>query len=575
MYASTRGLLIQWVNNKIRPRDTSITISIMVAGMLLAGNVRAQITPGQVGDTLKRPTELKQPQQAPPLEKPKQAAPAAAAGGRRIQISSFEFIGNTIFSSDKLASLLTDYLNKTVTLLDIYAAADRVTDFYSDNGYSLASVNVPPQKITGGIVRLEVSEGRIGQVLVEGNENYAAAHIVEYLGEVKPGTIYRGQQVEQGMQQLNELPGLRARAVVKPGAEYGSTDLVVKAEETPFSGTFFVDNSGRKNIGETRYAVNMNFNNPAGIEDQLTLLGLTSSDGLLNYQFASYSLPLNFSGSRLNMSYGHAAFEVSATPVNGRSDNGRISVEQPLLRERNDRLDLSVGASRTLSASFLNNAAGTSSSKINGTSITLFEIGAIYNHVYSDLSVTQLTASLASNFDRADFRELHPANGIVKSADQRIRVELDVQHLQAFDRGFFALAHFNGVYSPNPLADVSQYSIGGPQSIRGYPASEVRGDRGYFGQLTLARRFDLGPFKMTGRVFADSGKVFCAGNIPCSTQAAGPPTLEDSLTSVGFGADALYDRVTMKFDWGFPRDEHPVSDGRIHGRLFGSLYVSF
>ena len=49
---------------------------------------------------------------------------------------------------------------------------------------------------------------------------------------------------------------------------------------------------------------------------------------------------------------------------------------------------------------------------------------------------------------------------------------------------------------------------------------------------------------------------------------------EKTLTSVGFGADLQYQRITAKFDWSFPREDRTSSDDK-DDRVFGSLAVSF
>ena len=115
--------------------------------------------------------------------------------------------------------------------------------------------------------------------------------------------------------------------------------------------------------------------------------------------------------------------------------------------------------------------------------------------------------------------------------------------------------------------------MGGPTSVRGYPASETRGDRGVFGTLGLRQPFQWADARMQGRIFIDSGRVWLVD------QPAGAAD-QDSLTSVGIGLDAaLPGNMNLKFDWAFPRDgdadQRQVSDDRKHGRLFGSLTVGF
>src|SRR3546814_15332163 len=80
------------------------------------------------------------------------------------------------------------------------------------------------------------------------------------------------------MRQLNSLPGLKARAILKPGAQYGSSDMMVRVEEDPFSASTALDNYGRENIGEFRLSATATLNSPSGVGDQLNIIGLVRSE---------------------------------------------------------------------------------------------------------------------------------------------------------------------------------------------------------------------------------------------------------------------------------------------------------
>lgn len=549
------------------PGWSIVKFSLIAVALLAASSALAQVTPGQVQDTLKqlpqRTPPLETPQSPPAIEKPAQPQAPEAAASQTVRVKSFEFTGNTVFTKAQLQALVAGYLNQEITLLDIYAAADAVTNYYVANGYSLAFVNVPPQKVTDGTVKLEVNEGVIGKIKIEGNRRVRSERILRHLGEIKSGQIYRGMEVEQGIKRLNELPGLSVRAVAAPGETYGLTDLTLNARETRLSGALFADNYGNESTGQHRFIGSLTLNHLANVEDQLNLLALTTSGNRLNYGFIAYGLPVDFTGTRLNASYSHAEFEVPDS-AEGDNKNARIWLAQPLIREKNDRLDLSVGISRTDSSAFV----AASDILLSGTSITLVEAGATYNHRYTNAAVTQVTTSLATNFEKTgSAAEARPALVKAEDSKQRLRLELDVLHLQPLGSGFFVSLHGNGGYSPDPLPNTSQYSIGGPQSIRGFPASEIRGDRGYFAQVDLGRRFDTGAMTITPRIFADSGKVSCA--------EAAPDCASNTLTSAGVGSDFQYRQFTAKVDYSEPLDSHAASDGDDSGRVYGSIFMSF
>lgn len=535
-----------------------------------AGALTAQ-TPGQVGDTLKPPPALKPLPPPAQVQGPRKPAFAPAQGGQAIPVRKFEFYGNTLIDPAELQAQVANFIGKNLTLFQIYEIADRLTSLYVARGYTLATVNVPAQRIDQGIVRLEVIEGRVGEIVFDGARGFDPRSIENYLPDVVPGYPYRGAALAEGLARLNELPGLTTRAVLRPGEVYGTSDVVIRTEEDRFVGATGVDNYGREDLGEFRFSANGSFNSPLGHEDQLQVLGLVSEDALLKYGFIAYSVPASYRGTRITLSYGEAQFEVDSrtdSDVEGENKSGRIKVSHPFLRTGTDRLTLGLGLSQTSGDSDQNGIPIS-----GGTDLTLVEFDTEYQHAWSTGAASQATLGLSSNFDQADFRELHPEfffGGDPSQKprdDQRFRAELDLLHLQPLPKRLEALIRLAGAWSPDPLPDTQKFSLGGPGSVRGYPASEVRGDRGTLASLTVRRPFMLGPVSMYGSAFADSGQV--------STDDPFPGEAAQSLSSVGLGLEARYKGWLAKLDWAFPRDNHEASDGRDDSRLFGTLSVAF
>jgi hemolysin activation/secretion protein len=534
----------------------SVALALLAAAMLPLGLRAAPptpATPGTVEETLKRPSELKPPP-APSITAP--AAPAAAApeAGPTLVVSRFEFSGNTVFGTDVLAPLVSDYVGKPVTLGQLYQAADRIAEFYTRHGYSLASVAVPAQKVENGVVRLQVIEGRVGQIGFEGNRRYRNDLLGWFMTKTKSGEVYRAAPLQEDLQTLNALPGLAARAILKPGAEYGTSDVTIKTAEDPIAGNLILDNYGRKDIGEYRLAGSVTLNNPLTIADQLQLLGVHSTTNRLNYGYLDYNAPLARNGLRAQASFGYARFKVAPPfSVGGKNENAQFSLIQPFWRRPDSSLLGSAGVIYTKADADL------SGLPISATQIALLNLGTTYTRRWSDSGVTQVIGSLHSDFSKA--------TASARNAE-RVRLELNAQHLQPLPAELQLLAQFDGVYSPDPLPDTEQFSIGGPTTVRGYPPAEVRGDRGVFGSLALRRPWAIGPLTLLPRLEVDAGQVYRL-DLPPGADA------DDGLISAGAGLDVLYRQFDLKLDWAYPIGHKPVSDGRNDGRLYAALSAGF
>lgn len=536
-------------------RRVKVFVALAMAGFCAQTHAQTgnPLTPGAISDTLKRPPELQPPAPlASPVAPPRPKAPAGATA-KTVTVQRFEFHGNTLFSDAELAPMVASYLGRPISLTELYEAADLITGHYVQAGYTLASAVLPAQKVSGGTVQIEIIEGKVDKIAYEGLKRYRAEDLNVYVGN-SAGKVYRADRFEGGLRTVDALPGLDAKAVLRPGAQYGTTDIVVQAKEDPFEGLFFVDNSGRDTVGEYRFATQLTFNNPLRVGDQFSLMALRSSNDLLEYFSGTYSLPTGWRGSRVNLSYGYAEFQLAGTfqGVEGSNRNLRGELEIPLLRGGPDQL--------TLISAVSNTKADTDFSGIplRGTDLTLFEVGGTYTHAYASGAVSQLIGTLGSNFQKSDGSDPNA---------QRYRLELDAQHIQPLPMELQLVGHGLFVYSPDPLPDTQQLSLGGPGSVRGYAPSEVRGDWGYFGSLSLRRSFAVGVATLTPRVFVDAGAV--------RSRDPSGATPETSLSSVGVGADATMDRISLKLDYAIPTDAVPVSDGKDDGRVYGTLAVQF
>jgi len=515
-------------------------------------------TPGSIGDSLKQPPTLQPPAPAPSISTPQAQAPAGSNTGATLTVSRFSFSGNTLFGEDVLAPLVADYVNRPITLGQLYEAADKVADFYARQGYALASVNVPAQKIKDGVVRLEVIEGHIGKIGFEGRRRYREDILRGFAHHTGTKDAYRTGPLEQDLQALNALPGLAARAVIQPGADYGTSDITVKLQEDPLEGYVVTDNYGRKDTGEYRVSASATLNNPGGIADQFTVLGTHSTNNRLNYGYFDYNLPVDFSGTRLDLNFGHAYFDAAPANIPGRNNNLQISLIHPWLRDSSDTLTTTAGFLHT------DGNADLAGIRISDTNINLLNLGLTWSHIWSSSAVTQYSASAHTNFSQSFSRG--PFNE--DRNRERLRLEVNLQHLQPLPAHLQALLQADAVYSPDPLADTEQMSIGGPTTLRGFPTSEARGDRGFFTQLTLRRPWTFGKAAVVPRIYVDTGLVDSKSFAPGNNHS-------DSLTSVGLGTDLIYRTVDLKVDWSYPLDSTPVSDGRDDGRVYAALSVGF
>ncbi|MCX5865087.1 MAG: BamA/TamA family outer membrane protein [Deltaproteobacteria bacterium] len=512
-------------------------------------------TPGTVEETLRpRPTQPDKEISLPEAPLPLPPRPAPPADERRVRIDHFTITGNTVFSEAELHTHIAEKEGTELTLTEIYGLADRLTDFYQAHGYSLTTVTVPAQRMLDGVLRLEVVEGMIGKLVYEGNQDYDDVFLTQQLDQLAPGTILRFDDLEAEVLLLNDLPGLVARSVLLPGEEYGTTDINLRMEEKPVAASAVLDNSGRKVIGQWRLGADFTINNPLHFGDVLGLGYTHSQSSLLRQGRFSYGFPVLPDGSRLNLSYSRAEYDVgeefAALDIAGTSETARIQFSHPFLRSRRNNLSATVGVAHVRGQSDM------MSIPLNDDEINFLEAGLNFSHRNDSGGLTSLSGQVATNFrsnaDGSDSEALPP----------RLELHGDYEHL--FGQGWSAALRGEAVLSNDSLPDSNKYSLGGPASIRGFVSSQRRGDQGGLGSLEIRRGLSFAPADLLLRGFIDAGKVYY--EIPLADGRR-----SDSLASAGIGLTASFaSQYTLDLQWAAPIDGNDSGDG-----LSAPLWVTF
>src|SRR5690606_20503132 len=127
----------------------------------------AQVYPGggailqQVPPAAPEPTPAAQPDLT---IRPKSAT--VSADSTPVSVARITVSGNTSFDTDTLHALVAKGEGQTLTLAQLNALAQTITDYYHAHGYPLARAYLPPQAIENGTVQIAVLEARYGEVKI-------------------------------------------------------------------------------------------------------------------------------------------------------------------------------------------------------------------------------------------------------------------------------------------------------------------------------------------------------------------------------------------------------------------------
>ncbi len=523
-----------------------------------ASAAEAPVTPGSVQDTLGG-EKMRPPVTPPQVVLPVQPSPSQHdPRARRFRVNAFAMSGNTVYRTRLLKTLLERFVDLELNLYDLNKAADTITTFYHDHGYTLARAVIPAQKVKNGVVTIRIIEGRFGRVRFSGNKRYAADFLAARTALLKPGALVTSDRLENNLLLLNDLPGLRAQVVLEPGTEFGATDAEVQVKEKLVDVNLGVNNYGRSETGRNRVEATLNINAPLGLGDQLAISGSSTQHKLVRYWKFGYSVPLNTLGTRLAIGSSKAAYDVSgalaALGISGEVRTDEAAVSHPFVRSREDNQTFSVGIKRNR---LKQNALG---APLSDQQLTVMTAAYQINRIHPDSSVTNANFGLETNF--------RTSHDITQQDAVFARMELDVNHTAPFYQRWDLYLRGDIVRSRDMLPDTEKFSLGGPGSVRAFRPSEVRGDSGYLVTAELRRPFTIAGRLGAFRVTADAGEVIY--------KAPGFTDSRDRLRSIGVGASFFPAKgITASIDIARPMGTtHTASDDKNH-RIWVNVSASF
>jgi hemolysin activation/secretion protein len=485
------------------------------------------------------------------------------AYAKKIQVNQFQLLGNTLFSDDVLQTQIRQYVATPITLAQLYAAADTIQRYYRSNGYLLASVYVPAQKISSGTVILEIIEGRLASVLIDGElESYNSEFIAQQVDKLELGEIITKKTLENEILLLNDLPGLSARAVILPGEEYGTSNIAIKANEDRALGNFRVTNHGRESLGEMRLEAGGSYANLFSQGDQINLSTVLAEDSRLVFLRADYDRLVNRSGTRVGGGISSFDYEVNTNEIDltgtleGGGVNLKLEIKHPLIRQQRNRLDMSA-AIRSNESSEDGSLAISTQSK----SITVMDFMLNWQPAHRDGSTSNLSVTFSSNFkDNPDGQETDALKG---------KLALNYSYVKSFAQTWFTQINFGLVSASDPLPDVERYRIGGPVSVRAYTSAELAGDEGNLLRIDVGKRMRVfDSTQLIVKFFADAGKVERIIPGPGESSA-------DKLSGYGLGLTAVFKgNHRVELDYATPTSDLDSSDGR-DSRVWLNYSVQF
>lgn len=222
-----------------------------------------------------------------------------------------------------------------------------MTIFYINKGYINSGAIIPDQTIIDGIITIDIIEGRLTNIEVEGNKWFRDRYIRSRirLGAEPPLNIYVLQERLQILQQDERIQKLNAE--LRPDVRRGDSVLKVQVQdEFPFKILLESDNYQSPSVGAERGRITLIDLNLTGFGDVLTFT-YGQSSGIFPEIDVSYTLPFTAYDTTLILRYRKNDFNVIEQSfkdlnIKSKSDIASITLRQPFFRTLNREFALAL-----------------------------------------------------------------------------------------------------------------------------------------------------------------------------------------------------------------------------------------
>lgn len=467
-------------------------------------------------------------EQKDPVTPPAAAEPKALP---RFFISEYQVDGNTVLPVTAVEKAVYPWLGENKTIDDVEKARKSLEQAYHDVGYPTVFVDIPEQDVVGGVVRLHVTEGRVGRVRVIGSRYYSLGRIREKLPALSQGTVPSLPQMQEELNAINRASaGRQVVPVFHASATPGKVDVDLQVkDESPLHASLEANNRYSANTTHLRAIGTVRYDNLWQREHSLSLQYQTSPQDTSEVRvFSGTYVFHNEDGKDITALYAvRSRSNVAAVgdlSVIGNGDIFGARKIYPLPPGRGYSHSLSLGADyKSFKETIALQGADQETTPIRYLPFTVLYNGNLNDdrvqtqfNVALNLSIRQLSEKRIDCFGQEVSQfECKRYNA---RADY-VYLKADAQRTQKLPLDVTAVARISGQFADQPLVSNEQFSAGGADTVRGYVEAERLGDDGVIGSFELqhpwawlariARLDDLNV-----HVFVDGGQLRVKDPLP-------------------------------------------------------------
>ncbi len=255
---------------------------------------------------------------------------SAKPATKTFRVSHYDVYGNTVLSQAQIEGVLSHHTGEELGIEDLKKGLGELQLLYRNYGYPSIYVSLPPQKITNGVVRVDVVEGKLSNIKVEGNKWFSVHNVLRTLPGLNTNVLLNAKWFQTELDLANGNADRQIYPVIEPGAEPETTELTLRVKDRfPLHWHAEVNNKSTPNTPTLRVDTAVQYNNLWQLEHQIGVQYNFSPERMKSEEYlpnifdqpkvASYSgfyrIPLGFFASGLRETYERQPADFGYDPV--------------------------------------------------------------------------------------------------------------------------------------------------------------------------------------------------------------------------------------------------------------------
>ncbi|MCL6746286.1 ShlB/FhaC/HecB family hemolysin secretion/activation protein [Kosakonia sp. R1.Fl] len=408
-----------------------------------------------------------------------------------------EFLGNKMIRNIK-----DEISNTCLGTKGIEYVATYLQDYYIKAGYVTTRVDIPVQNLKAKKLQLNILAGKINKVII------AKDDIRSWILPFTSGDILNLRDIEQGLENLQKVPGVDVKINIVPGHRVGHSDIVIHTNRNKlWNIRTTYNNWGDRSTGKMLTGISGYLYNSARLGDLFYLAGTSSTTGGYKSISAFYSIPVGFwdyevfysssmSRQRVGLSYWDLDYQ-------GKNQYLSLKGTRTFFRNTDKKITGSVEILRRRSAY-----------QLGGVDLALQERDMGNLRLGLNFKQNLQDATLDSSLSWQRFMtwlggEKTPdmVSGDVNSKSQIFNLNTSyVKWFNAQPLRYCYELNMGAQFSQSPLTLQDQFTIGNRWNVRGFETSAgLDGNKGFYIQNTF--HFLIGDYNSELYFGADYGQI--------------------------------------------------------------------